>query len=218
MQRALTCVLCLSTCAAFAPAGSIPSPSSPHTPKLTVVLNVTGAFSAQAASEMQHETAGILKEAGLNLDWLTLSEASKTAVQDLVVVKFNGACVLDPESFEEGRAGNRGEPLAFTYSADGAVQPFSEVACNRVAAAVRSALCTCDFQRADLFLGRALGRVVAHELVHILTKSQEHGPEGVAKASLSGKDLISQSLPLSAFDLHRLRQVFSQHPLAHAGD
>jgi hypothetical protein len=167
---------------------------------------------------MEREAGGILKEAGLYLDWLPLGEAAKTAVQDLVVMKFNGACALDPGRFGEVRAGTPGEALAFTYSTDGAVQPFSEVACNRVVAAVRSALCICDFNRADLLLGRALGRVVAHELVHILTRSQEHGREGVAKAALSGKDLISPSLLLSPFDLHRLRQVFSQHSLAHAGD
>jgi hypothetical protein len=218
MQRALTCVLCLTTCAAFAPAGSIPSPNPSHTPKLTVVLNVTGAFSAQAASEMEREAGGILKDAGLYLDWLSLRDAAKTAVQDLVVVKFNGACVLDPERFEENHANTHVEALAFTYSTDGMVQPFSEVACNRVAAAVRSALCIRDFNRSDMLLGRALGRVVAHELVHILTKSQEHGREGVAKPALSGRDLISRSLSLSPFDLQRLRQFFSQHPLAHAGD
>jgi len=196
----------------------MPSPSSPSAPKLTVVLNVTGAFSPQAAIEMQHEAGGILREAGLNLDWLPLSEAAKTAVQDLVVVKFNGACVLDPESLDEGQADIHSDPLAFTYSTDGVVQPFSEVACDRVAAAVRSALCSCDFPRADMLLGRALGRVVAHELVHILTRSQEHGRDGVAKAALSGKELISRALSLSPFDLNRLRQILSQHPLAHAAD
>jgi len=167
---------------------------------------------------MRHEAGGILKGAGLYLDWITLSEAAKTAVQDLVVVKFNGACVLDPESLNVGKPDTRGDSLAFTYSTGGTIQPFSEVACNRVAAAVRSALCSCDFERADMLLGRALGRVVAHELVHILTRSQEHGRDGVAKAALSGRDLISPSLLLSPFDLDRLRQIFSQHPFARAGD
>jgi len=216
MQRALICVFCLWTCAACVPAGSLPS--SAPSPKLTVVLNFTGPFSAQAASEMKREASGILKEAGLHLDWLRLSEAVKTTVQDLVVVKFNGACALDPRSLNEDQMGAPGEALAFTYSSEGAVQPFSEVACDRVAAVVRSALCSCDFQRADLLLGRALGRVVAHELVHILTGSQEHAREGVAKAALSGKDLIAPFLSLSPIDLLRLGQILGLHPLARLGN
>jgi hypothetical protein len=61
-----------------------------------------------------------------------------------------------------------------------------------------------DFAQADLLLGRALGRVVTHEIVHMLTHSAEHGREGVFEASLSGRQLIAPSLPLSAMDIDRL--------------
>jgi hypothetical protein len=40
----------------------------------------------------------------------------------------------------------------------------------------------------------------------MLTKSAQHGAEGVAKPSLSGKQLIAGFLPLSAFDMDRLKQ------------
>jgi hypothetical protein len=63
-----------------------------------------------------------------------------------------------------------------------------------------------DYARADLLVGRALGRVVAHELVHMLTKSGQHAREGVQKAALSGRQLIAASLPLSAVDIDRLIQ------------
>jgi hypothetical protein len=51
-----------------------------------------------------------------------------------------------------------------------------------------------------------MGRVVAHELIHMLTKSGQHGAEGVEKPSLSGKELIGGYLPLSVFDIDRLKQ------------
>ena len=63
-----------------------------------------------------------------------------------------------------------------------------------------------DYARGDLLIGRAMGRVVAHELVHTLAKSGQHGFEGVQKPALSGKQLIGASLPLSAFDIDRLKQ------------
>jgi hypothetical protein len=60
-------------------------------------------------------------------------------------------------------------------------------------------------------LGRALGRVVAHELVHMLTKSKQHGRDGVEKAALSARQLIAESLPLSIFDIDRLQQERRSH-------
>jgi hypothetical protein len=63
------------------------------------------------------------------------------------------------------------------------------------------------FPKADLLFGRALGRVLAHELVHVLTGSEAHGREGVQRAALSGKDLISSALVLSPADLARLREL-----------
>jgi hypothetical protein len=41
----------------------------------------------------------------------------------------------------------------------------------------------------------------------MLTGSRRHGADGVGKAALSGKQLIEESLPLSAFDIDRLKQL-----------
>jgi hypothetical protein len=62
-----------------------------------------------------------------------------------------------------------------------------------------------DFARADLLMGRALGRVLAHEVVHILTKSGAHGHDGVAKTALSGTQLIAPELRLEPEDVNRIR-------------
>jgi hypothetical protein len=61
-----------------------------------------------------------------------------------------------------------------------------------------------DFSKADVLLGRALGRVLAHEVVHILSKSGTHGRTGVARTSLSGSQLIAPELRLGAADLERI--------------
>jgi hypothetical protein len=61
-----------------------------------------------------------------------------------------------------------------------------------------------DFANADVLLGRALGRVLAHEVVHILSKSGTHGHAGVAKTALSGSQLIAPELRLGPEDLERI--------------
>ena len=152
---------------------------------------------------MERETEVILSSSGLRLDWRLAADAARESSEDLVVVQFKGACHVEPIPYVYDELG----PLAFTYSSDGNVQPFTQVSCDKVAASVRSTMWGEDFQKADLLLGRALGRVVAHELVHMLTASGQHGREGVARPALSGRELIGGSLPLSPADIARLREI-----------
>jgi hypothetical protein len=167
---------------------------------ITIVLDFQGPRSEQSVAEMKREFAGIMKDSALHFDFRWRSEATQEAISDLVLVRFTGKCVLDPVGYLYDERG----PMAFTYSTDGVVQPFSEVACDKVTSAVRSAMSGGDFAKADLLLGRALGRVLAHEVVHILSKSGAHGRTGVAKTSLSGSQLIAPELLLGPEDLERI--------------
>jgi len=167
---------------------------------LTVVLDFQGARSERAILEMQREVGTILKASGVQLEWRTRSEASRESFNDLVLVRFSGTCDLGIASQGLGKRG----PLGSTFISDGSMLPFAEIACDRVGDAVRSAMSGDDFEMADVLLGRALGRVLAHEVVHMLSKSGEHGRAGVAKTSLSGSQLIAPELRLGAADLERM--------------
>ena len=50
--------------------------------------------------------------------------------------------------------------------------------------------------RADLY-GRALGRIVSHEMYHIFAATATHASEGVARASFSRRQLVQ---PVFAFE------------------
>ena len=168
--------------------------------KLTIVVDFQGPYSARSVSEMQHELEDIMKESGLTFTWRGKKEAASAAYDNLVVVRFKGKCILEPVGYLYDERG----PLAFTHTTDGELLPFSEVACDQVTATMRSAMFGGDYARADQLLGRALGRVVAHELIHILTRSNQHGHAGVAKPALSGQQLISEKLELESGDIYRL--------------
>ena len=167
---------------------------------ITIVLDFQGPRSESSVAEMKREFAGIMKDTALHFDFRSRGQASGEALSDLVVVRFTGKCVLDPVGYLYDERG----PMAFTYSTDGVVQPFSEVACDKVTSAVRSAMAGGDFANADVLLGRALGRVLAHEVMHILSKSGSHGRTGVAKTALSGSQLIAPELRLEPADLERM--------------
>jgi hypothetical protein len=168
---------------------------------ITIVLDFQGPRSEPSVAEMKREFEDIMKDTSLHFDFRLRSQASREDYADLLVVRFKGKCVLEPVGYLYDERG----PMAFTYSTDGVVQPFSEVACDKVTSAVRSAMAGGDFARADLLLGRALGRVLAHEVIHILAKSGAHGRSGVAKTSLSGSQLIGPELRLAPDDLDRVR-------------
>ena len=168
---------------------------------ITIVLDFQGPRSEPSVAEMKREFTGIMKDTSVRFDFRWRSEASQEALSELVLVRFTGKCVLDPVGYLYDERG----PMAFTYSTDGVVQPFSEVACDKVTSAVRSAMSGGDFANADVLLGRALGRVLAHEVVHMLSKSGAHGRTGVARKALSGNQLIAPELRLEPEDLERLQ-------------
>jgi len=182
--------------AAYVSASEVPAAG------LTIVTEFRGPHSERSVAEMKRELGSILKDSGIVVDWRTREEAEHAAFPEMVVVRFKGKCVMEPIGFLYDERG----PLAFTYSSDGALLPFSEVACDRIASSIRLAMWGGDFARADLLLGRAMGRVVAHELVHILSHSADHAREGVAGKSLSPSQLISRRLALTREDLDRIHR------------
>jgi len=57
---------------------------------------------------------------------------------------------------------------------------------------------------ADTFLGRALGRVLAHEIGHYLLGTGEHTPHGLMRAQFTPQDLLEDSSrPLYNLDARR---------------
>jgi hypothetical protein len=181
MRPVCFCVLFAATLLAAPAAG----------PTLTIVLEFQGPHSASSIDEMKREFEAVMKSSGVSFDWRYRDEIDGQTFDNLVVVRFKGRCVLEPVGYLYDERG----PLAFTYATAGEVQPYSEVACDHVTASVRSAMAGGDFARADLLLGRALGRVVAHEMAHMLSKSGTHARSGVDRPALSGKSLIAADRP-----------------------
>jgi len=177
---------------------------------ITLLLKFDSDHSEQSIVEMKREISKIMKDTGIQFDFRMMSELDQhPSFNDLVVVKFKGHCRMEqlPMMLDE-----RG-PLAFTHTSDGEVLPFSEVACDRVRSSVNSAMWGGDDRKnADVLFGRALGRVLAHELYHIVGNTEKHGTRGsVAHTSLSGAQLISDKLLLHEDDVDKLKD----HPANH---
>lgn len=173
--------------------------------EVTVILDFKGPVSARATGEMQREAGAILRGTGVSLSFRSRAEAAQSDFSDLVVMTFRGNCAGDPPAPRYDESG----PYAVTWTTDGRVLPFGEVDCNRVIRSARSAMWGGDLARADQFYGRALGRVMAHEIVHMLTKSGDHGKSGVQREALSPRELTAATLTLSKEDQFRLQQLYT---------
>jgi hypothetical protein len=116
-----------------------------------------------------------------------------------MVVRVKGKCRLDSGPAPRTDKG----PLAFAHTSDGKVLPFIEVSCDRIRSTIRPVMWGSQFKMADELVGRAIARVVAHEIYHVMTGTQ-HSETGIARHALSGPQLIGDELLFEPEDVERM--------------
>ena len=169
---------------------------------LTVVFQFDGPHSDKSFQEMKQELGVILKDSGIQIDWRERNQVSSSeSFSNLVVVKFRGACKIDPAADGDAQPG----PLAFTHRSDGAILPFSEVACDRVRSTLLRALPGQNHGHSEIVYGRAMARVLAHELYHVLAGTESHSRQGLTQRALSGAELAADQLDLDPNELSLMR-------------
>jgi hypothetical protein len=192
-RSALTLILCAAPVMA----------GQPSTP-VTAVVMPDGRYSRVALREMAREAAHILKQSGVSLHW-HLGESTQAVDGLLVVVKLVGRCDMDgPAAFLMPG------PLGWSHAVNGVVLPFSNLACDNIRGAVHSALPPWNQLRGNVLLGRAMGRVLAHELYHIVADTAEHGEDGIAQPALSARELTAGQMELQPSDVEAIQSGLRQ--------
>lgn len=100
-------------------------------------------------------------------------------------------------------------PLGQTQVVDGEVLPFSDVRCDPVRKLIGRDLAIQPSYEREQLLGRALGRVLAHELYHILLRTTSHGTDGLARPAQTAADLMADRDNFTPADEQKLSQSFS---------
>ena len=156
---------------------------------------------------MQAETSNVLGDSGITLEWASVEESTRRQdLGDIVVFKMRGKCAMDsfPPLPDE-----LGLPLAITHSSDGDILSFGAIDCDRVRTSLKRTMIGHDYARGEALLGRALGRVMAHEMYHMLARSGSHASEGVTRECLSARELVRDRLMLSDKSLKAIREQMS---------
>jgi hypothetical protein len=193
----VSCRQLLAFCAIPAFAASLTGPPPP-TP-VTAILMPDVRYSPMAIGEMGREAARILKRSSVSLRWRLGTTAQATS-DVLVVVRLHGRCEMDGAS-----AVTKAGPLGWSDEADGRMLPFGEVSCDDIRGTIQSAFLPTNHVPANVLLGRAMGRVLAHELYHIVADTAQHGKDGVAQPALSARELTSGQLELQPKDVDAIQ-------------
>jgi hypothetical protein len=192
--------LALMFCAATVLVGQTPTPlSAPLSTHVTAVVMPDGRYSRVAVGEMGREAASILKKSGVTLSW-DLQQPAREVNGLLVVVKLIGSCDMDAP-----QAPPKPGPLGWSHEVNGVVLPFSDLACDNIRGSVQNARLAGSQVRGNFLLGRAMGRVLAHELYHIVADTAGHGENGVAQPALSARELTSGQLELGPSDVEAIQ-------------
>lgn len=85
-------------------------------------------------------------------------------------------------------------PLGWVLDVDGEIQPFIHISCERIADSVSLLLLSQPRTTERQLLARATGRVMAHEILHVLKQSPAHAHSGVLKSALAPEELTEDSL------------------------
>jgi len=145
---------------------------------------------AAVLQALQDEVESIMAPTGLRFEWRALenNRGDEVAVE-LAVLTFRGSCDVEGLVNRRGRVG----ALGWTHVSDGIILPFSEVDCDGIRRFLSNGLLGLrPAERATAF-GRAVGRVLAHELYHIFADTKHHGTCGVGKEAYTAQDLLSSS-------------------------
>ena len=166
---------------------------------VTAIVIPDGHYSRPALQEMGREAGRLLKNSGVTLRWQV-----GPPLQDfeglLVVVELRGDCEMDGPIPELKRG-----PLGWSYKVKGSLLPFGDLACDNIRGAVQSVQGAESRVPGNLLLGRAMGRVLAHELYHIIADTSKHGRDGIAQQALSPRELASGQIDLEPADAELVR-------------
>jgi hypothetical protein len=181
---ALVGLAVLSVCA--------PAQQSGLETEVAVYLKATAEQQAAIVNQFKREAQTLLRPAGVKLVWRDWQDASRHEdFQAVVVAQFAGVC--SPARDHEEPVAARPAPLAETPVQDGVILPFTRVDCGAVRRLTSTLMSGEPGARRTYLYGRALGRVLAHELYHILGQTKLHADKGIAKPAFHARELLSES-------------------------
>jgi hypothetical protein len=168
---------------------------------LGIFMHFESTPSPAAVQAMQKELKSLLAPANILPAWRPLKRSQGDERFDrVVIVRFKGSCRTNsrfdagPDDMFAGEIA-----LANTKVRGGRVLPLAEVECDNVKKGVAKA----PLRERSILFGNMLGRVVAHELYHLLVGTVDHQRNGLAKAVANWNELLATHANFALGVLHK---------------
>jgi hypothetical protein len=174
---------------------------SPEPARLYLFLR-GGTPPAPEFSALKDELASLMREATISVNWEDTVKP-RTVDGSVVVVELEGDCAVRARA--EVRPGPDSAPLGSSAVANGHIQPFARVDCVALSAVLTSRLAAQPAALRSRLYGRAMARVLAHELYHYIGQAREHLQAGLAREKFSVSDLLQEQFEFDGLALSRLR-------------
>jgi len=197
-MRALVCGLMLA-CLALAGGGEI----RPKTGTIALYHEFAQEPPAAIKAALKDELDSIMGPLGMRFEWRNLKMSGfPDPTSELAVITFKGRCDVMGlnihETYDPGA-------LGWTHISDGQILPFADIDCGGIRAFAQRALMRLPADQREEAFGRAVGRVLAHELYHIFADTTRHGSSGVAKESYTVDDLLTPTFRFQDKESKELR-------------
>lgn len=164
---------------------------------VALIVDATTPLPRVVELALHQEIDSIFRETGYGFSWVDRQQMkAEDSYPDLIVVKIRSACRVDPAMPASGRSTRMA--LGWAHRSAGDVMPFVEIDCARITRMLAGA------SNEEHAVGRALGRVLAHELYHVLTGSIHHAAVGVTQGALSPAHLVSPTLEFTRREISML--------------
>ena len=169
--------------------------------------------SQSSFASLKTEVASIMAPLGLELEWRSIDSVHGNEVsRELAVVTFKGTCDPGEVPSQRFRAG----ALGWTHLSNGVIIPFMDVDCDRIRGFVWNAMAGISTTDRERVFGRAAGRVVAHELYHILGRSTHHRSGPVDRPAYSVQELLGDDFGMDEAEC-RILQLADSRAVAASG-
>jgi hypothetical protein len=162
-----------------------------------------------ATKAMREELDWITSPIGVKFAWRNFGEtARRNTVARLAVVHFQGQCDAQDLTTVPANPADRWK-LGWTHSVDGNILPFADIFCDLIRIYISPTLLSTDPAQRDAIYGRAVGRVLAHELYHVFADTRKHALTGLMKATYSEENLVSDTFGFRSTELRNLRTIIA---------
>lgn len=169
-----------------------------ETRTLALYLKHPERVSAESGQMMRSELKRLLDPAGIDVVWKDFVDRKRGEDFDFVAVgSIEGSCTAGESDLSIGTSLRAPVILAETAVAADGILPFFNVYCPHLMRMLGNG-------NNPAMVGRALARVIGHELYHILARTCQHPNAGLAKAAFSRDDLTE---PGMNFDVTSLRRI-----------